>query len=264
MLKEEKEGETLYARNIGISTLSGESVYELFVLGKTRRGALKEITSAIELHQIDITSNFRYQVYPSGEFVVVGFLEFRDTSAPPDLLVSEIRRLPFVTRAEIARPHQSIFERYLFPVTIMDKHRVIVFRIEPLLQIEKRLEEFLGTAGSTIMFEMGRSYGLAIVKTYRKDMPLIEGDVLMKRILSGARVTGWGLFEFTAFENDRIDASIFEPPTAVDPSVGKSWFTYGLVAGLIEGTYGVKVGVVADSYDAESRTLRLKLSRIGR
>ena len=264
MLEHAEEGEALYPRNIGISAPGGESVYELFVLGRSRVGALKDISSLIALHKIDITSNGRYQVYPSGEFVLTAFLDFKETRATPDMLVSEIRALPFIKRAEIARPHHSIFERYLFPVTIMDKHRVIVFRIEPLLQIEKRLEEFLGSAGETIMFEMGRSYGLAIVEAYRKDMPLLEGESLIRRIAAGARVTGWGLFEFASFENDKIDVTIFEPPTAVNPKVGKSWFTYGLVAGLIEGAYGLKVGVMADSYDAESRTLRLKLSRIAR
>ena len=262
MLEQEKEGETLYPRNIGISAPSGESVYELFVLGKSRVGALKEISSSIAAYEIDITSSGRYQVYPSGEFVMTAFLDFRETRATPDLLVSEIRGLPFITRAEIVKPHQSIFERYLFPVTIMNKHRVIVFRVEPLLQIEKRLEEFLGSAGTTIMFELGKSYGMAVVEDYRKDMSTLSGDALMNRIVSGARVTGWGLFEFTALGNDRIDVSIFEPPTAVKPGVGKSMFTHGLVAGLIEGVYGLQVGIVADSYDAESRTLRLKLSRI--
>ena len=69
-----------YPRNIGIATPSGDQIYELFVSGKDKVGVLKDLSSSIANHEINITSSGRYEVYPSGDFVFTAFLDFEAAS----------------------------------------------------------------------------------------------------------------------------------------------------------------------------------------
>lgn len=78
----------------------------------------------------------------------------------------------------------------------------------------------------------------------------------MEILRSGARATGWGLFDFHAENPKRIFVRVEEPPMPENAD-GESRFTYGIVGGLLEGVYGRQFSLERSVFDRESRELKL-------
>ncbi len=245
-----------YPRNIGISVPSGEGIYEIVVVGKDRIGVLRDLAEIIASHGISLVETGMYQAFDHGEFVFAGYGDFRTAKCNPQELKSELKKLSFVIEVQVDLPASKTFDRHLFPIVISGGERVIVLRMESFLKVEKRLEEAMGSGGGTIMYEVGRDYGLEVVNRY-KELYLHENEAKLLEILrSGARATGWGLFDFHVENPKKIFVRV-EEPTMSDTSDGESRFTYGIVGGLIEGVYGRRFNLERSDYDRENRELKL-------
>lgn len=156
-----------YPRNIGISVPRGEGIYEIVVVGKDRIGVLRDLAQIISAHEISLVETGMYQVFDQGEFVFAAYGDFRTAKHTPQELKSELKKQSFVVQAEVDLPASKTFDRHLFPVVISRGERVIVLRMGSFLKVEKRLENALGSGGATIMYEVGKGYGLEVVNRYK-------------------------------------------------------------------------------------------------
>lgn len=250
-----------YPRNIGIAIPTpSDGIYECLIAGKDRVGALVEISSVIAKHGINMIGSGEYHVYSSEEFVFTMFADFSKTRCTPEQLKSELERVPIVTQVDVARPLELLFDRYLFPLTIMDKYRVVVMRAEPLLKIEDDLTKMMGSGASAMMFEVGKEYGVEVVKQYKESMSGLNSDSLMRRLKAGGQATGWGHFDFV-FNGETVFASLTDPPESPNQGTKESRFLVGVLAGLVEGIYGFKWTVATSRYDKESDVLMVKLAK---
>lgn len=249
-----------YTRFFSLSKPLGEDVFEFLIVTRDQIGATSKITGEIARHNIDILSITGANDVAIERFVLTLFCDLAKADCTAEQVVDEIRKFPFVTKVDYVDAKGRLFDRFHFPIRIMNRYRAILMRADPLLRVEKRLEQVLGSAGATVMFEEGKVYVRETWVHYRKSLPNASLEEILQNAVDGLRATGWGLFEFHR-EQDVFQVSIRNPPKLEDHGIFQSMFVYGLSTGVIESLYGLELVVQSANYDERSDTLRFTLQK---
>lgn len=261
--------EIYHPRLIGLAppleSVRSGSVYEFLAVGRDEVGTLAKLNGVLNSHHLKLTTAGGYSVPEPGTFVWSGFADYSRSEFKPEDTLREMRKLSFVTYAEAAKIDEVVFDRYLFPVTMLGKQRAIIFRAEPFTRVEQRLIAAFGSGGATIMFDEGRHYALEAFSHYVAMLPGASPEVILKNAVAGLRATGWGLF---AVDVSRLlldgvaKVTVRDPPFAGVPGARESFFTNGIACGALEGIFSAKTAVESSSYDEKTRTLHLVLKAI--
>jgi ACT domain len=241
--------------------VSGEWVYEFVVGGRDEIGGFAKVIEIFSKHNANIRSIYEA---PSDEekheFVSNMFCDLKRADCTVEQLLKELRNLPFVRRAYSADMRGRLFDKFLFPVFVM-KNRAILFRAQPLLNIEKRLIERFGSSGGAIMFDEGKAYAEETVRQYKVALPGVSSDVLLENIQDGLRATGWGIFDFWRIP-EGFEVTVSEPPIMEDKSYKEDRFLYGAVAKMLESLYGEELALSTSSLDEKTKKLVFRLRRV--
>ena len=170
-----------------------------------------------------------------------------------------IKELSFVRSVDAASAESSLFDKFLFPVTVWGRERVIVMRMNPLLNIEKRLVQELGSAGSAIMFREGEGYAAETIGQYRAALGSVSTEVLLRNVVDGLRATGWGLFEFKE-SKDGYEVTVNDAPMLASTSE-PSRFLCGVIAGILESVLSVRMKIVESTVEPKSGRVLVRLSK---
>jgi hypothetical protein len=174
-------------------------------------------------------------------------------------LANEIRDLPFVDKVGCLNAKGRLFDRFHFPIKVMNKYRAILMRGGPLLKMEKHLEEMLGSAGASLLYEEGRSYARAVMVHLKDALPNASHEELLQNVTDGLRATGWGLFQFHE-QDDVYQISVKHPPRSEENL--ESMFFRGVAVGATEAAYTLNLAVRNADYDEKTDTLRLTLGSV--
>jgi len=246
-------------RNIGVAAPPGEKVYEFIVIWEHEFGSLAKILKVFAEHEAKVLLTHSQLDAHTNTVVGTFFCETAQADGPMEDLQEEIAHLRFVHHVEFTSIANTHFDKFLFPITVMGRDRVIVMRLDPLLNVEKRLTDQLGTAGSAIMFSEGESYAMETLDQYRNDLGKVSDEALLETVKDGLRATGWGLFEFKALKDGYL-VTVDGPPIeegATEPSK----FLCGIIAGIYESLYSSKVRIAESRLDQEKRQVTVRLSR---
>lgn len=249
-----------FPRNLSMSSRHGDRVYEFLVVWKYELGSMARVTETFAEHHAKVLLTHSQLDEESDEVVATFYCDLVRADAPVEAVKRDIAGLPFVRGVEYVSTESSLFDKFLFPVTIWGRNRVLVMRLSPLLNIEKRLDQELGSAGGAIMFREGEAYATETLGQYRAALGPVRPEVLLENVKDGLRATGWGLFEFRQ-TREGYDVGIKEtvvPEGATEPSR----FLCGIVAGIVESVHGVKVKVVDSRVDPKTGTASVRLSKI--
>ena len=249
-----------YTKFFSLSKPSGEDVFELLIVSRDEIGATSKITGEIARHNIDILSINGGNDATIGRFVLTIFCDFAKADCKVEQAVKELREFPFITKAEYVNAKARLFDSFHFPIRIMDKHRAILMRAEPLLEVEKRLGEVLGSAGDMVMFEEGKTYASKTWIHLKDALPKASHEELLRNVVDGLRATGWGLFEFHR-EQDTFHVSIRNPPKLGASEAEQSLFVRGVAVGAVESLYGLRLKLTNTNYDNKNDTIKLILEK---
>ena len=139
------------------------------------------------------------------------------------------------------------------------RERVIIMRLSPLLNIERRLHEELGSAGSEIMFNEGEGYAIETIGQYRTVLGSVSTEVLLENVTDGLRATGWGLFEFKE-SKEGYEVTVRDAPM-LGSTTEPSRFLCGIIAGILETVLSVKIKVVESTVEPKSGRVFVRLSK---
>jgi hypothetical protein len=254
-----------FAKNIAITKPPGDHIFEFLIEGRDEIGALESILRAFSKHKINIRTisagpGQQVEGKRGNLFVTSAFCDFSKADCTIELLLGELRNLPFVRNALSADMTGRLFDRFLFPMKIMGEHRVILFRVEPLLNIEKHLVERMGSGGAAMMFEEGRSYAEEVIAQYKKALPDLEAEALLDSIKDGLRATGWGIFSFRR-ASEGFEVTVTDPPLIEGSEYKENRFFYGVTARILESLYGGELVLSGSNLDLKNRKLVFRLRR---
>jgi predicted amino acid-binding ACT domain protein len=249
-----------YTKFLSLSKPLGEDVFEFLLVTKDEVGVTSKITGEIARHNVDILSIDGANDSEIGRFVLTIFCDLAKADCTAQGLADDMRKFAFVTKIEYVDAKGRLFDTFHFPLRIMNKYRAVLMRADPLQRVEKDLEQVLGSAGASIMFEEGKSYARGTWAQFREALPDASSQDIVQNTVDGLRATGWGIFEFH-MEQDAFQVSIRNPPLSKDRKTSESMFVRGLATGVTESVYGLKLEVQSAVYDENSGTLRLTLEK---
>ena len=251
-----------FTRYLSITKPRGDHIFEFLIYGIDQPGAFIKIVDIFSRHGVDIKSISASPDQTEGSFFVSNaFCDMSKADCTTDTIISELRSLSFVRKALFADMQGRLFDKFLFPTTIMNKSRVILMRVEALLRIEKSLMDKIGSGGAVMMFNEGKIYGEEALKQYRLALPNASTEVLIENIIDGLRATGWGLFQFKKVE-DGFEVTVNDAPILETSDYRENRFYYGAGAKILEELYGKELVLEKSSFDLKNKKLMFKLRRV--
>jgi predicted hydrocarbon binding protein len=150
----------------------------------------------------------------------------------------------------------KMFSNFHFPIFLFPNKRGVILLAEELTILENNLSSRLGSETDSIIFEVGRRYGIYLMSQFpnnnlRKKEALGNAVEIMK-------ATGWGIGKCETDETGIYGFSLIDPP--IDPNIKtKSKFLAGMVQGILEKVSGQDLQIIEDSFDAQKNSLNFKL-----
>lgn len=178
-----------FGKEIAISVPKGDHIFEFLVEAEDQIGIFERIVEVFSCHQANIISVSASLEEDEQKFAINLFADFSKANCTVDNLLEELKRLRFVTKAYSADMRGKMFDRFLFPIRMMKGSRVLLMQVEPLLSIERHLVESLGSAGSAIMFEEGKSYAQEVFNQYVSAFSDASWEAFLENVKDGLRVT---------------------------------------------------------------------------
>jgi hypothetical protein len=251
-----------YPRNIPFSKPSGNNILEFLILAKDENEAFGKTVAVFSKHNIKLLSMHGSFERETHSLILTFFAEVTGIDLMMEALDREIRALSFVKEVSWVKMAQLVYDQFLFPVKIFDKIRVIVMRADPFLRIEKHMVKTMGSSGSAIMFDEGREYAKETTRQQISLFPHVNPDVLLVNNFDGLRATGWGIFDYRKIENGfEVCAQDlpFSTSTEIDSEIVESRFFVGIITGMIETLYEIKLKVQSLDYDKIKGKLKIIL-----
>jgi hypothetical protein len=251
-----------YPSNLGLPTPANQFLQEFFVSGKNSDDAMYKLTTLFLKHRAKIVSQTCYTSEDARELTIDAICNLEKIDCTKDDMLLEIRKLSFVKMAETLGMKNRIFSWSLFPFTVMGKVRHVAFPATVIVRISRNLSNSLGTKASAAILEEGRSYGSEVIKLLRAAFPPEATVTTVSENVKGyLRASGWGKFDLRFEPEQGLCETVIVDPPAIDGEASGNDFLLGLVRGIIEGLYGLKTGIVRQSYDSSKRTLSVTLAK---
>ena len=255
------EPQHFFPRNIPLSKPSGQSVTEFLIVGRDDLESVSKVMSIFADRRINVLASYFESRDEAHNFILTFFAEVDDVESQIEILEKEISSLSFVKQVQSVKMKDRVYDQYLFPITATGSTRVIIMRADPLLNIEKQLFDRMGSAATSIMYEEGRAYARQTTAQMLTISPNMDRDELLENSLDGLRAFGWGIFRYRksgeVFEITATDLPFSDPRDAV-----RSRFVHGIVAGMIETMYGIRLRVASSNYDEADRKLSLRFEKV--
>ena len=222
-------------------------------------GALAKILQVFSTHKVKVILTHSQLDEATGTVIGTYYCDMTNADQTVEGMQKSIKELSFVRSADAASADKSLFDRFLFPVTVWGRERVIIMRLTPLLNIEKRLVQELGSAGSAIMFREGEGYSVETIGQYKAALGDVSAEVLMANVVDGLRATGWGLFEFKETK-DGYEVTVRDAPMQAS-TTEPSRFLCGIIAGILETVLAVRMKIVESTVEPKSGRVFVRLSK---
>lgn len=251
-----------YPNAIGQASPSGKAVHALIVESRDADSELHILVMDTILNRGGrILSEKGYTERRQSTISLV--LDLRNLQGSVDDLLIQVRGLKHVEHADIFNMKNRMFDGLLFPIVLMETHRVVAAKSSLIFDIQEKLNT---KPEKSILLEVGRNYGMGIVNEIRqkfeasdeKDKPVVDSQLLKRNVRDYVIATGWGKITWESKENvERV--LIQDPPEDSKGNGTGNFFLHGIIAGTMEGIAGKQFGVIEDHYNQQTRLLTLTL-----
>src|SRR5487761_860043 len=152
-----------------------------------------------------------------------------------------------------------LFSSLPFPLTLLDKYRIVALGSSRMMELVKHLGEAMGTAGRKALTDEGRAFALDIVSEIKNSLSDESNEELIDNVKAFLRATGWGSVNFE-IQNRIGQETVVYPPTFNGEVVSGVDFIDGIAEAICELLNGgTRMAVYRETYDKFNLTLSLNL-----
>lgn len=246
-------------KKLALNTPPGESIFEFAIYAQDRVGVLEDLVRVFSQHRVDIKSVSAEQVSSSSKgFVASLFCDLSFSGCLVEKLEWDLRHLDGVISVRSASTKGKLWGEFSFPIKLSNEKRVVILRVEPMLQIERNLIRKMGSAGASMMFNEGEVYAEEVLREYRKIFPNASKDQMLQVLQAEMRATGCGILDIS-IAKDGFEVALLDPPISKEADYTENRFMYGVVARMLELIFLCKLRLTSSSFDRSSRVLSFRL-----
>src|SRR5579875_584200 len=247
-----------FPRTIGLAKAGSVTTFSFLISGKEEKGAQTRVLNTFFVHGAKILFQSGYLDEKYNEFTLCVYCDLKTADISSDDLIIELRRFKFVVNAVSSSMKGRFFDRYLFPLTMMDSVRVVAVNSDFNSQLGERLRG--NPQGKSALFELARSYALDLVKRIRLTMGKKTSlSNIQENSAAYLRTIGLGTFRSQS-DNGAECVIIQDPPTSKSGEASGNTFIQGIASGLVEALKGRRMEIVRESYEVGGRMLTVTLA----
>ena len=172
-------------------------------------------------------------------------------------LAEILRSRKDVDTVKVVSRSGAVFGFSTFPILLNQIDRGVIFRAENWFRVEEDLVKWMGSAGESIMFREGETYGLSTASRYTNANTTQDHAMLVQNVRDGGRAAGWGILEYKMSDDNTSIMSMKYPVTNAKGEVTSKFF-HGMLTGILEVILNVKLRVLESAYNKDQSALRIK------
>jgi hypothetical protein len=251
-----------HPNRIGLTSSGGPADCEILVWG--RGDDFEAIPKALETclnHGAKLLTISSYFDKVSRNFQLHLCCDLSSLDTPLDGLLIKIRKVKSVKDAQLKSLKGRLFSAQLFPLTFTDKYRVAALGSHLIVELDKRLNEIVGSKGRVVLSEEGRQFALELAELAAKSCPNSSKEEILENVRNALRAGGWGDFTFQTEEaSTTAHAIVVDPPTLGGDLADGPGFIGGIAEGISEFILnGEKMSVESATYNKFTRILTMNL-----
>jgi predicted hydrocarbon binding protein len=235
----EETAAKLNSMNIGrFMILPKRKVYCIAMKGQFMHNMLRKLIELADKAKVVVLSGNFSQDDSNPEVVnVLAFIDFTDSSAKPQELVAQLRRMGFLKHIQICAPTSSgfVYDSFFFPLNVGNQ-RAIIFRKPSYEALFSGIRKEFGSAGEAFLYYMGLETGSKLFEDYEKISGTANPRILADLACAFACNMGWGIFKLQELNIKKKIARIriydnFECASGKGAGKPYSHFLRGVVGG---------------------------------
>lgn len=244
-------------RTIGYPEPLGKDAFEFAIYGNDAPSSIVRLTDQFLEHGACLLNHRLDWNDLEQKFAAFYMVDMSRADRSSSELAEILRSRSGVEEVRVISRAGAIFGYSSFPIILNGVNRGVILRVEDWSQVEEDLVGWMGTAGETIMFREGESYGASIGRRYVR---LIGTDdqLLIQNVRDGMKATGWGIMDHRI--SDDRNTFFLEVKYPITNSKGEvvSKFFQGLTCGLIEVILDAKLTMQEANHDQKTGILRIR------
>jgi hypothetical protein len=254
----EEDGAKYRPRAIGYREPLGKETFEFAIYGGDTSSSIVRLTDLFLEHKARLLNHRLDWNDAEKEFSAFYMVDMAAADCSASSLAEIIRSKSEVEDVRVISRAGSIFGYSTFPIILNGMNRGALLRIENWFEMESDLIKWMGTAGESIMFREGESYGVSTCRRYADQFADKDRSLLIQNVRDGGKAAGWGITDFRLSE-DRSSV-LLEVKYPVTNSKGEvtSRFFLGMLCGILEVILETRLGVQDSIYDRKTSTLRIR------
>jgi hypothetical protein len=243
---------------IGYPEPLGKETFEFAIYGDEAPSSIARLTHLFLEHGVRLLKHRLDWDDVEKRFAAFYLVDMAGADCPSSKLGEILRSKSGVESVHVISRAGSLFGYSTFPIILNGASRGVILRIENWFQMEDDLVKWMGTAGESIMFREGESYGVSTCRRYVDVLTSDNPALLFQNVRDGGKAAGWGILDYRL--NDDRSVVLLEVKYPVTNSRGEvtSRFFLGMICGVMEVLLNAKLGVQESIYDRSSSALRIK------
>lgn len=198
-----------YAKEIFCSAYSpGRRIVEFAVVLKNIPGALAEASSVVAGFNVNVLSGFHIASATDGTALWSFFADVTESSVGPNSIAEKLRRLNVVLDVNLSERNFDglCIDDLHFPLTVLND-RSIVFRVETIAEMFRKLRDTFGSGAALIIYTMGMGAGRNRAESVGKKYGAV-GLRALQIIMAERTARGWGLVEVKKMDEGKLEAVV--------------------------------------------------------
>jgi len=245
-------------RIIGFPAPLGRDTFEFAIYGDNAPSSMVRLTDLFLEHGARLLKHRWDWNDEEKRFAAFYLADMTGADCSSSRLAEILRSKSEVDSVQVIPRTGALFGYSTFPIILNGLNRGVILRIENWFQMEDELVKWMGTAGESIMFREGESYGISTCRRYADIIPPEDHALLFQNLRDGGKATGWGIMDYRISEDRSLVFLEVKYPVTNSKGEVTSRFFLGMLCGVLEILLKAKLGVQESVYDRTSATLRIK------
>jgi hypothetical protein len=243
-------------RTIGYPEPLGKDAFEFAIYGGDVPSSIVRLTDQFLEHRARLLNHRLDWNDLEKRFAAFYMVDMAAADCSSSKLAEILRSRAGVDEVRVIPRAGSIFGYSTFPIIINGVNRGVLLRVEDWLAVEGDLVRWMGSAGETIMFREGETYGKSICQRF---IQLLGGEELLPHNVKDAvKACGWGIMEYRVSDDGSTLLLEVKYPVANSSGDVTSRFFQGMLCGLLEVILDAKLNVTDSIHDRKTSTLKIR------
>ncbi len=243
---------------IGFPEPLGKETFEFAIYGDDAPSSIARLTDLFLEHGVRLLKHRLDWDDVEKRFAAFYLAETAGADCSASKLGEILRSKSGVESVHVISRTGSLFGYSTFPIILNGASRGVILRIENWFQMEDDLVKWMGTAGESIMFREGESYGVSTCQKYADIFTSDNQTLLFQNLRDGGKATGWGIMDYRLIDDRSVVFLEVKYPVTNSRGEVTSRFFFGMLCGVMEVLLNAKLSVQESIYDRNSCALKIK------